>query len=129
MQQDPTSATSDTYELKIAMLENSKPEEFLKMMKEFKTAVNGIKITSASSKTKYLRTLLSGEALREFYGLEIQVTGTTNSHLTFIKEGLLEYSPPIHALIKQKRGMRRAMRKPQDIPMKKIAARLTKLNN
>ena len=48
MRQDPASSTSDVYELKIAMFENSKPEEFLKMMKNIKKEVNGTGSTDAA---------------------------------------------------------------------------------
>ena len=51
MRRYPATATSDTYELKIAMFENSKPEEFLKMMKNFKTSVNGTGSTGVAGKT------------------------------------------------------------------------------
>ena len=34
MRQDPASAASKTYELKVQTFENGKPEEFLQMMKE-----------------------------------------------------------------------------------------------
>ena len=69
MQQDPASASSDTYELKIAMSENTKPEEFLKIMKNFKIAVHGTGSTIVSGKTNDLRTILSGEFLQEFDGM------------------------------------------------------------
>ena len=42
------------------MFENRKPEEFLKMIKKPKTAVNGTGRTSVSGETNYLNTLLSG---------------------------------------------------------------------
>ena len=40
------------------------------MMKKLKTVVNGTGSTSTARKTNYIRTLLSGEALQEFDGLE-----------------------------------------------------------
>ena len=88
---DPIAATSKTYELKVSTFENGKPEEFLKMMKKFNTAIGGTEATTTAQKTNYIRTLLGGEALRESDQLESQVTGTTNAHLNFIKEGLLGY--------------------------------------
>ena len=52
-----------------------------------------------------------------------------NTHLKFIQEGLLSYFFTINALSKQKREMRRAMHKPQDIPFKCFSTRITELNN
>ena len=40
---------------------------------------------------KYIRTLISGEALREYDELASKVLGKTNDHLNFIKEGLLVF--------------------------------------
>ena len=78
-----------------------------------------------------------GVALRDPAGGEhptpdkiaIQNSGTTSAHLKFIQKGLFDYFPPINALSKQKRVMRRAMRKPQYLPFKRFAAWLTELKN
>ena len=50
MRQYPASAIYDTYELKVQMFENGKPEEFLQMMKDFKTATDRRGTTSATRK-------------------------------------------------------------------------------
>ena len=65
-------------------------------MKKFKIVIHGTGTTSVAGRIKYLQALLRGESLREFEDLESQVLGTTNSHLNFIKEGLLGYLPPIN---------------------------------
>ena len=61
--------------------------------------------------------------------MEGQVGITTNWYLKLIQEGLLGYPPPINALTKQKRVMRCAMRKPQDLLFKRFSSRLTELND
>ena len=73
--------------------------------------------------------MLHGEALIYFNELASHKSGTTNSHLKHIKEGLLGYIFPINALYKQKRAVRRAMRKSQSLLFKFLAARLTEINN
>ena len=50
MRRDPASTASNTYELKIQTFENGKPEEFLQIMKYFKTATDGMGTTSAAGK-------------------------------------------------------------------------------
>ena len=60
-------------------------------MKDFKTLIDGVGTTSATGNTHCLSTMLHEEALIEFDNLACQVAGTTNSHLNFIKEGLLGY--------------------------------------
>ena len=79
------------------------------MMKDFKTATDGTGTTSATRKVQLLRTMLHGEALREFDAIASQAASTTNGLLKFSKEGLLSYFYPINALNNQKRAMRRAM--------------------
>ena len=54
MRQDPASATSKTYELKVPMFENGKSEKFLQMMKDFRTAPDGTGTMSATGKTHFL---------------------------------------------------------------------------
>ena len=89
MCRDPASATSKTYELKVQTFENGKPEEFLQMTKDFKNATDGTGTTSATGRIQFLRTMLRGEALREFDVISSQVGITTNGNLKLIKEGLL----------------------------------------
>ena len=73
--------------------------------------------------------MLRGQAFREFDKLQSQYGGAANNHLKLIQEVLLEYFFRINALSKQKRAMRRAMRKPQIMAFKRFAARLTEINN
>ena len=76
----------------------------------------------------YLRTLLCGSSLREFDELELQ-GNTTNNHLKLITKGLLDYFSPMNGLSKQKRAVRRAMRKPRDMSFQRFAAQLMGINN
>ena len=92
----PSDAGSETYELKIATFENGQPEELFVLMKNFKTAIDRTGTMLESVKISYLRNLLRGEALQEFYGLSIQNTGTKQLHLKFIQEvlyGVFYYRP------------------------------------
>ena len=94
-------------------------------MKEFKTSVDRTGTTSTTVKIQCLRTILRGGALKEFDVIAGQVGSKNNTHLKQIKEVLLSYIFPISAINKQKRAMRRAMRKPQDLLLKIFSARLT----
>ena len=78
-------------------------------MKYFKTATDGTRTTSATKNIQFLR-MLRRESLREIDIIASQFGSTTNGYLNLIKEGLLSYFPPINALNKHKRAMRRAMR-------------------
>ena len=46
----PASATSETYDLKLQTFENGKPEEFLQMIKDFKTGIDVTGTNSVSGK-------------------------------------------------------------------------------
>ena len=98
-------------------------------MKNFRIAVDGTGTTTAAGEIKYLRNILCGKSLQEFYELASHNSGTNNAHLKFIQEGLLDYFLPVNSLSKQKRAMRRAIHKPRDIPSKCFVARLMELNN
>ena len=98
-------------------------------MKDFNTATDGTGTTSTNRKIQFLLTMLRGEALREFDALKSKFGSTTNVHIKLIKEGLLGYSPPINALNKQKRAMRRAIQKNWDILLNRFSERLTEMNN
>ena len=97
-------------------------------MKNFKRAVDGTRTTTAAGNIYYLHTLLLGESLLEFDKLARQNAGTKNIHLKFIQEAYSFFSH-MNALSKQKRAMRRIMRKPRDIPFKRFTTRLTELNH
>ena len=99
------------------------------MMNDLKTATDGTGTTSATRKIHFLRTMLRGEALREFDVLAGQVGSMTNGHIKLIKEGLIGYFPPINTLTKQKRAIRHTMWKPRGILFKRFASRLVELNN
>ena len=95
------------------------------MMKNFKTAIDRTGTTTVTRTIKYIRTLISGEALREFDELASQVTGTKKALLNSTKEGFLGYSTRINAIYNQKCTICRAMRKPQDPPFKLFTSQLT----
>ena len=116
------SSTSETYELKVQTFKIFKPEEFLKTMKDFRITTDGTGTTPANRKIQFLHTTLHREDLREFDAIASQVGITTNGHLKSIKEGLLSYFFPINELNKHKCTMRRVMRKPRDILIKRFAA-------
>ena len=50
------------------------------MTKDFKTGTDGTATTSTTGKIKFLRTMLRGEALREFDVITGQVGSTKNTH-------------------------------------------------
>ena len=76
----------------------------------------------------YLCMLLRGEALHQLDMLYAEVGSTTTDHLNLIILGLGTYVPPFDALSKQKRAMRRKMRKPQGLRVRLYNACLIDIN-
>ena len=66
---------------------------------------------SAGAKTQYLCALVHIETLCQLDTLSIEVGSMTSEHLKLIILVLVTYFPPVNAMSKQKRAMRRGMRK------------------
>ena len=126
---NPASAGSETHEFKIAIFDNDSPEELLQFLTNAKKAIKRTGTKKFSGRINFLRTLLRGEALGEFDILASQKNGMTNTHYNYIKGGLLEYFTPYNTLTNKKRAMCRYLKKPRILTMKRLATRLTELNN
>ena len=126
---NPSSAASETYNINMNTFDDGQPEEFLSLLRNYNIATNGTGTTTPSSWINYLRTMLCGQALREFDKIQSQYGGATNNYLNIIQEVLLEYFFTISVLSKQKRSMRGAMHKPRSMTFKRFVARLTEINN
>ena len=79
--------------MNISNFNDVKPEEFIKLMRNFKIAIDGTGRNSPSGRVKYLHTMLRGASLREYDELSLQLN-ITNNHLKHITGGLPEYPPP-----------------------------------
>ena len=125
----PGLISAETYEFMMATFEHIQPEELLMLLNNLKTAVDGTGTVTVAGKINYLCKILCGEALQEFNELTSHNSGMENSHLKHIQEGLLGYFFPINSLSKKKRVMRRAIRKPWNLPLRRFSAQLTEVNN
>ena len=61
---------SETYNIHMYTFNDSQPEEFLALIGNWKIVTDRTNTTSPSVQNIYLRTLFSGEILREFNELE-----------------------------------------------------------
>ena len=77
---DPTSEKSDLFEFKIALSDNSDPEEFLLFLRNFQMNPEALETLTNSVKIHYLRMLLRGKALQQMGTLSVEVGSTTISH-------------------------------------------------
>ena len=128
LRRDPTSSTSEIYEFKMYLFENGDPEEFLLFVRNSNMTLAASERMEAGAKYKYLRTLVRGEALRQFDSLSAVVESTETLNVDYIIMGLSQYFPPVNSLSKQKRAMRRGMKKPSALTIRRYAASLIDLN-
>ena len=96
LRMDLTSEKSDLYKFKIALFDKGNPEEFLLFVKNLKMMLKVLGMLSASTKRKYLRTLLCGRALHQFATFHAQVGSTDTKHLNRIVLGLGTYLFPVN---------------------------------
>ena len=81
------------------------------------------------AKVQYLHTLLFGKSLHQFDLLYIDVKNTeTSLDVDYLLKGLAWYFLPVNSLSKQKRAMRRCMKKPRGLKVRRYAACLIGLN-
>ena len=69
LRRDPTSATSDIYDFKMALFDNGHPDEFLLFVQNFDMTLAASGTLAMVTKNQYICTLVRGELLRHFYSL------------------------------------------------------------
>ena len=109
---DLTSPTSDIYELKISLFENRKPEEFFLFVSNFNMTLEASSTMDVGTDFWCPRNLFRREALRQFDLFSADVKSTETLNVDYIIRGLAQYFPPVNLLSKQKRAMRRGIKKP-----------------
>ena len=63
MRRKPVSATSETYKLKMKIIENSPPEKLIALLNNFNKAIKGTGTNTVTIWINYLHTMLQGEGL------------------------------------------------------------------
>ena len=110
LRRDPTSQKSDLfYEFKTDLFDNGYPEEFFYLIRNFNMTIEASGTLVDSTNIHYLYTLVRGEALRPFGILSAKAGSINSEHLKSIILGLGKAFPPVNALSKQKRTMRRGI--------------------
>ena len=87
---------SDIKEFKIALFENSNPEEFLFFMSNFKMTFEASGTLTSNARLQCLHTLLHGETRNQFDTLCVQVESTGMTHLNRVVLGLGTYFTPVN---------------------------------
>ena len=86
-------------EFKIELFDNKKKEELLLFMRNFKMMLYASGTLAENANIQYLRTVLFGEALRQFETLCAKFVSTTMENLNISILGLGTYLFPVHAFV------------------------------
>ena len=82
----------------MALFDNGDTEEFLLFIGIFNMTLEASGMLMGSANIQYLRKLVRGEVLRQFYPLSTEVGTTTSENLKSIILGLGTYFPPVNTL-------------------------------
>ena len=97
--------------------------------RNFNTILEASVTIKDSANIQYLRALVRGEVLRQFDGFSDEVENTSPETLSSIILGLGAYFFPVNDLSKQRHAMRRGIRKPRGLKVRRSAACLIELND
>ena len=110
LHRDPTSATSDLYDFKMAFFNNDETEEFLLFISNFNITLAASGTLGKYVKVKHIHTLVRGEALRQFDLISSYMEGMNPLKVETVILGLATYFFTVNSLSKQKCMMRRGSR-------------------
>ena len=125
----PSDMGSITYELKTYAFDDGSPEEWLEHMKTYRKIIKGQNITSGEPAFAMLKRLLKGKAQADFERIFVDqgYTNTMNNVNDMIDKMTTELFPE-RALQKQRRCMRRYVKKPLEMRTSSFYARLVEMN-
>ena len=128
---DPTDDKSSQYEIAVPFFDSGTPEEWIYFQRCLERAFSGQGDTTGPQQYKKTRMLLQGEALTAFEA-HVSTTAGHSESVNSLKEALGAVTNsvfPKKAAQVQKRFLRRFLRKPKEMPIKKFAARVTEINS
>ena len=126
---NPTDSTSPTYELSVPFFSTDTPEEYLKFKKNLDSVATGQVLTDGPKKYALARRLLQGDALTTFEAKATAVGTETVPHFNECLQAVATSVFPTRAMLKQKRYMRRMLRKTKETKTRDWAARAYEMNN
>ena len=128
---NPGKKDSSTYEVKTYAFDEGPPEEWLEHTKTFKKIIKGQHILNAESQFDMLKRLLKGKALADFdrfFGELSETEKKAVDNVERVLRSMTEELFPERSLQKQRRAMRRYVKKPREMRTSAFYARLLELN-
>ncbi len=124
----PTDVNSPTYELTIVYFSSGMPEEWLMFRKSLTKVIVGQNLTTGPGKYALVRRVLTGDALAAFEAAATKHGNITNDNFNACMADVTKHIFPVRALAKQKRFMRRFLRKQSDTKIREHVARVVEIN-
>lgn len=125
----PSDPESITYDVKTYAFNDGSPEEWLEHVKTYRKITTGQNITNGAPAFAMLKQLLKGKALTVFERIKIDEAYTNSmDNVEKMLDKLTEEIFPERALQKQRRGLRRYVRKPEGMKTSTFYVRLVEMN-
>ena len=125
----PNDEHSPTHEIQVPYFKQGTCEELLEFLEKVHAVIVGQNMTTAAARFSFMRTILQGDAHAFFNQAALAEVHQTLDTFETCVQALTTHIFPQRALRKQKRYMRRHMRKPFDMPMRNYRNRVVELNN
>ena len=124
----PADADSKVYKKNIRYFKNGTPKQYIEFRADVKKVIAGQAITTGPAQYAMVRTLLRGDALRVFNNRASVHDAETSANLVTSLNELGKHVFPVRALAKQKRYLRRFVRKPVQLKAREFLACLLEMN-
>ena len=121
LRSNPTEKESQTYDLTLPYYNSATPEEWLEFRLNLDKAIIGQNITKPSDMFSMARRVLQGDALASFQEAAADRGEDKVEKFTACMNDVTSHVFPQRALQKQKRCMRRSMRKPSHMTVREYA--------
>ena len=128
LRSDPADPSSQTYDLTIKYYRTGTPEEWLLFQRDLLRILVGQNITTGPAKYAMTRRLIVGDTLAVFNQAATKRGAETVENFKLCLRDVTTHVFPQRALSRQKRYMRRHMRKTREFTTREFAARLAELN-
>ena len=128
LRSNPTEKESQTYDLILPYYNSATPEEWLEFRSTLDKAIIGQNITKPADMFSMARRVLQGDALASFEEAAKDHGEDKVEKFNSCLDDVTSHVFPQRALQKQKRCMRRSMRKPSNMTVREYATRINELN-
>lgn len=130
LKSNPKDKESKEYSITVPYFKQGTPQEWIYFCKAFQHIIDGQSLESGPSKFQMARVLLQGDALRVFNVATAKAENEeTNETFKTCVKAVTKHVFPDGALKRQKRYMRRYMRKPRFMKAREMMARGMEMND